>query len=508
MSTERNKKIAKNTVFLTIRVLVVTLISLYTSRVILQELGVDDYGIYNIVGGFVALVNFLTFAISAAMQRFLRKEIEQHNNFRLQNVYSSCCVLAVLSILVTIIVLELIGTWFVLDKLNIPSSRIDVAFIVLQFSIFNVCCEIFKQIFHSLLVSYEKMNFYAYISIADAVLKLGVVYFLSIISFDKLILFSALQSFVAFGILAISGLYCYWQFSNVRFSFKTNIKDLREIVKFSFWNSISSMSDVAYMHGSNILVNLFFGVTVNAAMGITNQVKSAVYTLTRNIQMAANPQILGYYSTGDYIEGRKLVFRISRFSYYIMLLLGLPLFLNVDYILSIWLVKIPPYCPDLIRSLILFCMFDIFSGPLWTSMQGKGKIRNYQLIISAILLLNLPLTYIAFSCNMPPYVLYLIQSIVVTILLFIRVWFAKKYCGFGFRDYFKSVISKALIVTFISTILPIIVAFTLKDVNFVNTLISVVVSVVSVSFAVYFYGMEYSERNMIDEKIKHFLRLK
>ena len=141
-------------------------------------------------------------------------------------------------------------------------------------------------------------------------------------------------------------------------------------------------------------------------------------------------------------------------------------------------------------------------------MQGKGKIRNYQLIISAILLLNLPLTYIAFSCNMPPYVLYLIQSFVVTILLFIRVWFAKKYCGFGFRDYFKSVISKALIVTFISTILPIIVAFTLKDVNFVNTLISVVVSVVSVSFAVYFYGMEYSERNMIDEKIKHFLRLK
>lgn len=505
MSDDSNTRIAKNTIFLTIRVIVVTLISLYTSRVILQQLGVSDFGIYNIVGGLVGLINFLTFAIGASMQRFICKELNTGDNQRVQSVYASCCWVAIVTIIISVVVLDTVGYWFVTSKLNIPANRADVAIIVLQFSILNICFEIFKHLFHSLIVSFEKMQFYAYVSIADAVLKLMVVFLLSVSTFDKLISFSALQSLMSFVILILSGLYCRLKFKNIHLSLKAKFSEFKSISIFSFWSSVSCASDVACVHGSNIIVNLFYGVVVNASVGVTNQVKNALYAFTRNIQVAANPQIYSHFSSGNLQEGKTLVFRISKFSFYIMLAFGLPILFNIRTILSIWLVEVPPYCAELVSCLLLFCGVDALNGPLWTALQGVGRIKYNQIIISFLTVLNLPIIYFLFYLGAAPQYLFIVQLCMLPIIIFTRLLFAKKYCDISYSEYFRNVVISIVTVSFISTILPTLLCFFAYNSGFVYLISSFVLSFISALVSIYYFGLDKVEKNMCNKKIKSLL---
>jgi O-antigen/teichoic acid export membrane protein len=414
--------------------------SLYTGRVVLQQLGIVDFGIYAVVGGLTMVMAFFTNALTTAIQRYMNVELGKSGGRNINLVFSASwlCVIAMTAIF--LILAEGVGLWFLNNQLSIPPGRMGDAQIVFQMSMVIVIFEMLRVPYSSLIISYEQMSFYAYNSIIESMLKLVTVFLLSLVGGSKLLAYMAFLIGVAF-IINISFIwFCKHTHPTIRYSRNVSYSQVKEISKFAGWNVLSSLSDISYMHGSSLILNMFFGVTFNATMGVANQVRTAVTAFTKGVQTAANPQIIQCYANGDHVSFTNLFTTISRIACYLILFIGTPILINTDLVLNTWLATLPPNAVTFVRLMIVFCIVDSLTGPLWVTMQACGKIAVYQIVISIAWLINLPITYIGYRAGMPHYWLLVVMIVFSAVITVIRLLFTRANCNVALRTYMRDVI--------------------------------------------------------------------
>ena len=373
-----NKKIAKNTLFLYVRMFLTMGVSLFTSRIVLNTLGVEDFGTYNLVGGIVIMFSFINTAMLGATQRFLNFEMSKKSDEAVNKVFCVSMNAHILIMLVIIFLSETIGLWFLNYKLNIPENRMFAANIVYQFSLLAFCFNILKVPYNASVIAYEKMSFYAWISIIEVVLKAIIVYFLLLFVFDKLILYSILVFAVSILVFLAYRYFCRKLFISCKYRYIKDKTLFKELVSFSSWSMFGNLALIGSNQGVYMILNIFLGVTINAAMAIAAQVNMAVFSFVSNFQMAFNPQIIKTFASNDIKVHEKLVFQASKFSYYLLLILVLPILFNTAYILELWLKIVPEYAVPFTQLMLVFSLIDALAGPFWVSMNATGKIKKYQ----------------------------------------------------------------------------------------------------------------------------------
>ena len=448
-TSDNNKRIAKNTLFLYFRQILVMAVSLYTVRVVLEALGEEDYGIYNAVGGFVAMFNILSGALSVAIGRFITYEMGQPDvtTFRLQRIFSSSLLIQVAMGLIICLLVGTFGVWFVENKMVIPDGRMNVSLYVLGFSTLGFFINLLSIPYNALIIAHEQMKAFAYISIVEVVLKLVVAYLLIIAPLDKLWLYALSMVAVALIVRAVYALYCKRHFEECRFVWGFDKRLLSRMFVFSGWAFLGNGSFVLKEHGVNILLNMFCGPAVNAARGITSQVTSAVTLFVANFMQAVNPQITKSSSSGNWQEMHRLIFKSSRFSFYLMLLLGIPLMKGIDYALGIWLVEVPEHTALFIQLLMVFCLMDCIVQPLMTGLLAEGNVRVYEIALVVLNVSNVVLSYIALKWGYLPESVYVVSIVVEVGIIACRVWLSGKAYHLPVKRYCVEVLGNALLVS-------------------------------------------------------------
>lgn len=503
-NTENNNRIAKNTVLLYVRMLLTMGVSLYTSRVVLNVLGVEDFGIYNIVGGIVVVFSFLNTAMSSATQRFLNFELGRGNNDEVKRVFSMSMTAHISIAFIVIVLGETIGLWFLNSQLNIPAERMIAANWVYQFTILTFCIQIIRVPYNASIIAYEKMSFYAYISIAEVVLKLLIVFLLFYVGWDKLKLYAVLTCGVMLITLILYKLYCNKVFTTCRYNYFWDASRYKKLMSFSGWSLFGGIANVGAQQGLNILLNIFWGVTVNAAIGIANQLSSAMYGFVSNFQTAFNPQIVKSYASNDRTYFMSLIFQASKFSYYLLLLLALPVLISTDFILEIWLKIVPEYSASFCRLIILFLLIEAIAAPLWMSVQATGKIRNYQILIGTLIFLNLPLAYIVLKLGFRPESVLFIRVMIHLITFFTRILYLRPRIGLPARRYIREVILPVSLVTLMALPLPLIANQYFS--NWSGFIVTTIVALLSMVLCVYLVGLKKDEQIFIDRLILKKIR--
>lgn len=372
-TTENNKRIAKNTLLLYFRMLFLMAVSLYTSRVVLNALGVEDFGIYNVVGGVVAMFSVLSGSLSAAISRFITYELGKGNQENLNKIFSSAVTIQLILSGIIILLAETIGMWFLNAKMNIPEVRMEAANWVFQFSILTFAINLISIPYNASIIAHEKMSAFAYISILEAVGKLTIAYLITIAPIDKLIFYAILMCVVALVVRFTYGNYCKRHFSECTYHFVWDKQLLKQMFGFAGWNFIGASSAVLRDQGGNVVINLFCGPAVNAARGIASQVNNAVNQFVVNFMTALNPQITKSYAAGNKEYMMTLIFQGARLSFYMLLLLSLPILVNTHYILVLWLKIVPEHAVFFVQLILIFALSESISQPLITAMLATGK---------------------------------------------------------------------------------------------------------------------------------------
>lgn len=503
-TTENNKRIARNTLLLYFRMLFLMIISLYTSRIVLNALGVEDFGIYNVAGGVVAMFSILSGSLSAAISRFITYELGKNNVLKLKTIFSSAITIQIGLGIVIAFFAETIGIWFLNTQMNIPIERMTAANWVLQFSIITFIINLISVPYNAVIIAHEKMSAFAYISIFEAIGKLLIAYLITISPIDKLIFYAILMCGVAIAIRLLYGYYCKRHFDECRFHFIWNKQIFQQIFSFAGWNFIGASSAVLRDHGGNIIINLFCGPTVNAARGIAFQVNNAIQGFVSNFMTALNPQITKSYAAKNYTYMMTLIFQGARLSFYMLLLLSLPIIINTHYLLTLWLNTVPEHTVLFVRLVLIFAMSESISGPLITAMLATGNIRNYQIIVGGLQILNLPTSYILLSLGAIPETVLIVAVLISQCCLMARLYMLKKMIKLKIKDYLKKVYFNIITVSIIAIILPICMQERLAE-NFINFLLSSLICMLCTYLSIYYIGCSYEERKFIYNK---FLILK
>lgn len=493
-----NKKIAKNTLFLYIRMFLTMGVSLYTSRIVLHALGVESFGVYSVVGGIVTLFAFFNSAMSSATQRFLAIDIGKKDSESLNKTFNSVLVIHIVIALLVFLMAETVGLWFLNCKMNISVGKINQANIVYQFSILASMIGITQVPFNALIIAKERMSVFAVISVVEVLLKLLIVYLLYISPYDKLNTYAVLIFFVSLVISTIYKIYCLRNFNESSFRFYKDVTFYKTLISYSGWTFFGSLATVAKGQGINILLNLFFGTVVNAAYGITTQVQSAVYSFVTNFQMAVNPQIYKTYAQGNIEQMQKLMFQSSKFSYFLLFVLVCPIVFNIDFILVWWLKTPPQYTSAFIVLTLINLLIECISKPLITGAFATGKIKWYQIVVGGVLFLNFPISYLFFLLDKSP-MSFLYVSIVLSLFaFFFRLSFLKKMIDLDIMGFTKKVIFPILIVSIV--ILGVLYGFNLfigKSQKLIDLIfISLLIMFVN-SFVVFLLGCNHSERMVV-----------
>ena len=495
-TSQNNKRIAKNTLLLYVRMLFMMLVSLYTSRVILEKLGITDYGIYNVVGGIVSMLGFLTSSMSNAVQRFLSFEIGRGNTERINRIFNVALITHFFIAVIVLIVMEIGGVWYLNKFMNIPIDRLDAANWVLQCSILTTIFTIVQVPYNAIIIAKEQMGIYAYLSILEVILKLAIVYLLVIGHFDRLKLYSVLVMVVTIGILIVYIIYCIKKYDEVKYRFVKDVKTLKEMTNFAGWNMLGELAWVFTGQGVNIILNLFFGPAVNAARGLADQVNGAVSRFVSNFQTAVNPQIIKTYATNDLDDMKILLYRGIRFSYYLLFLLSMPLILNMDFILHVWLKNVPTYATGFCQLVLVCSLVSSISNLLAQVARAYGKISKYQICVSAFLLLNFPLSYLFLKLGASPLSTMLINIGIQAFLLLVRLYFTKKMINLSVIDFAKNVLLPIIEVSILSMILPLIV-FHYMSKGLFELIVTSIVSVICSICCIMFIGIDQNERKNI-----------
>lgn len=505
-NTANNKRIAKNTLLLYIRMLLTMSISLYTSRIVLKTLGVEDFGIYNAVGGIIAMFGFLTSAMSISTQRYITFELGKNDSKQINKVFNTSIIIHIFISIVIFIFAETIGLWFLYNKMTIPIERLDAALWVYQASIASSIILILTVPYNAIIIAHEKMSAFAYISVLEAIMKLIIVYFLLISDFDKLKLYSILIFTIQLIICTIYNLYCKTKFSETQFRFVKDKPLLKEMLSFAGWNLWGNCAGIASTQGVNILLNIFFGPAVNAARGIAIQVQSAVNQFASNFQTAINPPITKSYAQGDYNYMHNLIFSSSKFTFYLLLIITLPLQIETKTILNLWLGTSPQYTETFLRLILCITIIDATANPLVVSTLATGKVKIYQITIGTILFSILPLSYILLELGSKPESVFCIHLAICILAFITRLIIVHSTIKLNLLQYLKQVIIRILSVGLISVGAMIGLKKILHDNSILSFIILCFSSIVIVIILTYHIGLNKNERNFIKQKIKKHLQ--
>lgn len=499
-----NKRIAKNTLLLYFRMLFMMVISLYTSRVVLNALGVEDFGIYNVVGGIVAMFSVLSGSLSAAISRFITYELGKGNQNNLNAIFSSAVTIQLGLALAIIILAETIGTWFLNAKMVIPGTRIEATNWVFQFSILTFAINLISVPYNASIIAHEKMSAFAYISILEAVGKLSIAYLIVISPIDKLIFYAILMCIMALVIRFTYGYYCKKHFEECTYHFIWNKQLLKQMFGFAGWNFIGASSSVLRDQGGNIVINLFCGPSVNAARGIAFQVNNAIQGFVTNFMTALNPQITKSYASDDRQYMMTLIFQGARLSFYMLLLLSLPILINTHYILKLWLNIVPEHTVLFVQLILIFAMCESISQPLITAMLATGKIRNYQIIVGGLQMLNLPISYILLRSGFIPETVIIVAILISQCCLTARLILLKGMIGLSIQQYLHKVYLNIIIVCLCAIVLPIICSFYINE-TFIGFVINCLIAIFSTLTSIYLIGCNSQERKFIHQKINSII---
>lgn len=499
---ENTKRIAKNTLMLYIRMLFSMLVSLYTSRVVLNTLGVEDYGIYNVVGGVVAMFSLISNSLSASVSRFLTFELGRGDMERLKETFSTSLLIHLVLAGIVFILAESVGVWFLNTQMTIPAGRLYAANWVFQASILSFMFGLSSVPYNASITSHERMSAFAYIGMLDVVLRLLIVLFIAYapFRFDRLIVYSLLTVGVGMALQCIYLWYCRKNFEECRFRLRFNKKCWKEMGAFAGWNFIGCTAVLLKDQGVNILLNLFIGPVINAARGIANSVNNVLSSFAGNFMTALNPQITKSYAAGDYDYMFSLVERGSRFSYYILLLFALPILFEADFVLTLWLKHYPAHTVNFVRLILLVTMCDTLSNTLINLQVSTGKIRNYQLAVGGVYLMNFPLSYICLKIGLQPESTFIVALIVAVACLFLRLLFLRKMVGLSMKRYLYKVCGNVLCVTLAAAILPGLLYMQIPE-GWVRFLIIGIVSILCTMISIYCIGCNTNERNFIHGKV-------
>lgn len=488
-----NHLIATNTMLLYLRMIITVVISLYISRVVLNILGVIDFGIYNVVGGIVIMFGFLNSAMTASTQRFLTFELGKGNEARLKQVFSISVSLHILIAFIILLLSETVGVWFLNTKLMIPAGRLYAANWVFQLSVFTLIITILGVPFDAAIIAHERMKILAFTSIAEVILKLLVVYLLALFGFDKLIFYAVLIFFVSLIVRIVYIIYCFTKFQESHYRFFWEKKLVAQMTGFAGWNLLGVFAGIGYNQGVNVLLNLFFGPVINAARGISFQVMGAVNQLVTNFQIAVNPSITKTFAEADEDKMYKLIFTSAKFSFYLLLLFILPLIIELKLVLSLWLKNVPEYTESFTRLILIDVLICSLSGPLQILAQATGRIRNYQLIVSIILLLNLPLSYLLLKKGFAPQSTFIMSIALSVVALIARLMVLKLSIEFPVKSFLTKVVFTVTLITLIILPLPIYLQKIVTH-SLAQFLLVGISSIVSLLFAIWFIGLSSLER--------------
>ena len=504
--SENNKRIAKNTLLLYVRMLFSMLVSLYTSRVVLNTLGVEDYGIYNVVGGFVAMFSMISRSLSASASRFLTYELGRNDLQRLKETFSTTLLIHILLAGFVFIMAETIGVWFLNTQMTIPDERLNAANWVFQASVVSFMFGLCSVPYNASITSHERMTAFAYIGILDVVLRLLIVLFIAYSSFrfDRLIVYSLLL--VAVGILlqGIYILYCHRNFEECRLRLHFDKKSWKDMSAFAGWNFIGCSAALLKDQGVDILLNLFIGPVINATRGIAGSVCMAVGNFAGNFMTAVNPQIIKSYASGDKDYMFLLVERGSRFSFYIMLILALPILFETDFILTLWLKQYPEHTVNFVRLVLALSLCDVLSYTLITLQLATGKIRNYQLTVGGMLLMNFPLSYICLKLGTFPESTYIVAIFVSVSCLLLRLMFLRNMVGLSVKRFLRNVCLNVFFVTGAALVIPLLLSHCLVENSWRQFIVISLVCVVCSFVSVCMIGCSKNERQFIFQKLRLF----
>jgi O-antigen/teichoic acid export membrane protein len=497
-----NKRIAKNTAMLYFRLLLIMFITLYISRVVLNTLGVEDFGIYNVVGGIVIMFTSLNSAMAASSSRFMIFELGKKDYEQLKRVFSASLSSHIAIAIVIFLLAETAGLWFLTHKLIIPENRMSAALWVYQFSILSAMVSLTQVPYNAAIIAHERMNVYAYVTIVEVVLKLIVVYLLSISDFDKLKIFAILIFLVSLIVAMIYRVYCKKKYEECSFSFQWDKSLYKMLFSFSVWDSYSVSAVLAMGQGVNILLNMFFGPAVNAARGIAYQVQAAIASFGTNFMLAIKPQIIKLYAENNESQMIKLVFTSSKYSFFLIYLLSLPLFLEMPFILKLWLKIVPDYTVSFCRLILINELIWSMRGPIVNSFHAVGQIKVANLICGSLFYLIIILSYFCLKIGFSPESVFIVTIAVSIMVQITELFLLRRLINYSIRTYANKVIWICLLVAVVSAIIPYMVS-TLLVQGFIRFLLVTFTCVITVATSVYYIGIHKDTRNIIIQKIKY-----
>ena len=496
-TSDNNKRIAKNTLLLYVRMLFMMVIGLYTSRVILDKLGEVDFGIYNVVGGFVTMFSIISGAMTSATQRFLSFEIGKGKEGNVKGIFSTMIYIHLFLALLVLIVGEIVGVWFLNTHMNFPADRYGAANWVFQLSLLVFILNVINVPYNGALIAYEKMSAFAYFSIFDAVFKLAICYVITLTPFDKLVVYAVLMAFIQILLLLMYFAYCRLKFSECRFTGKYNKEYGKNVGSFVGWNLIGSLSGIAKEQGVNVVLNMFFGPAVNAARGIAVQVQTVCQNFCTNFQMAVNPQLTKSYAQGNLAYMHQLLVKSSKFSFFILFMITLPLMFEAKTVLTLWLGVVPEHTVNFLRLILITGILYTLSNPICTAIHATGNIKRFQIIEGTLLLLIVPIAYILLKFfHIRPEYVFLVHIVVELFTQIVRLKIVLPQIEMKLMLYIKTVV---LPIGSIVLLAPVIPYFIGKYINEGLTSFFVISAacVISTSIMILSLGCTASERAYI-----------
>lgn len=503
--TPSSSLLMKNTLLLFFRMILLMCINLYTSRIVLETLGVEDFGIYNVVGGIVIMLGFINDSMSVSTRRFLNFELGTGNKKKLHEVFVTSMNIHLIISLVIVILSETVGLWFVLEKMIIPPERMTAALWCYQVSIFTAVVDILSYPYISAIVAHEKMKSFAYIAILDAILKLLLVYLLLVFDYDRLIFYALLYAGEKILIRVIYNAYCLRHFEECRYYWVYNKELFREMAAFAGWNMWGNLAYVCYTQGLNMMLNIFFGPVVNAARGVATQVQGTVGNFANNFQMAITPQITKTYASGNMDETHKLIYRGSKLTFCLMLVLCLPLIVETPVILDIWLKEVPAGSVLFLRLLLLIVLVQKNISPLGTAVSSTGNIKKYETLVNGLMLAILPIAYVVLRMGGAAWTVFAVYLVIVILSFVLVLHIALPMINMRLRDYLVMVAKPCLLVLLWSSIVPLGMKMIAPE-GVVYSLLTMAVTVAATIIASYVAGLSREEKTLIHAFIRKKLQ--
>ena len=499
-NSSNNKRIAKNTLLLYIRMLMILTVSLYTSRIVLATLGIEDYGLYNVVGGIVTMFTFVNLAMSNASNRFITFALGKGDKQELHDVVSATCMIHWIIAGIIFVLAETVGLWFLHNKIVIPEGRSIAVEWVYQFSVVSCMVSIISVPYNAMIIAHEKMGTFAFVSVLDAILKLLIVYIIQLSSKDKLIVYAALILCVNVFNRLLYQFYCRRHFEESKHIQFKKVPQMRDVASFAGWSLFGNLAFMGYTQGLNIILNMFFGPAVNAARGVAVQVESAIKGFVTNFQTAVNPQIIKSYAQGDFRRLHMLIYSSSKFSFFLLYCMVLPICIESDAILNIWLKDVPDYTVIFTILILVISLSEPLRNPIDRANMATGKIRTYQIVEGITLMLIVPVAYVILRLGGAPYSVFIVQLVIMYLVQIIRLFLVCHKINMSKREYVKRVLLRVFAVAVTSSIVPLVLYYYMPS-TLLMSIIIVVVSVVSVLVCSYFIGLTPHERSFVNTKL-------